>query len=63
MIELREISADISTALVSQLVTPKLRQAITALAEADGIIAAAPVYKACPAACSPRSSTCWTTTC
>src|SRR6476659_10175244 len=48
VIELREISADISTALVSQLVTPKLQQAITALAEADGIIAAAPVYKAGP---------------
>ena len=47
-IELREIAADISTALVSQLVTPKLQQAITALAEADGIIAAAPVYKAGP---------------
>jgi len=47
-IELREIAADISTALVSQLVTPKLREAITALAEADGIIAAAPVYKAGP---------------
>ena len=42
VIELREISADISTALVSQLITPKLRQAITALAEADGIVAAAP---------------------
>jgi FMN reductase len=48
VIELREISADISAALVSQLVTPKLQQAITALAEADGIIAAAPVYKAGP---------------
>ncbi len=48
VIELREISADISTALVSQLVTPKLRQAVTALGEADGIIAAAPVYKAAP---------------
>jgi FMN reductase len=47
-IELREIAADVSTALVSQLVTPKLRQAITALGEADGIIAAAPVYKAGP---------------
>jgi hypothetical protein len=34
VIELREISADISTALVSQLITPKLQQAITALAEA-----------------------------
>jgi FMN reductase len=48
VIDLREIAADISTALVSQLVTPKLRQAITALAGADGIIAAAPVYKAAP---------------
>jgi FMN reductase len=48
VIELREIAADISTALVSQLVTPRLRQAITALGKADGIIAAAPVYKAGP---------------
>jgi FMN reductase len=48
VIELREISADISSALVSQLVTPKLQQAVTALGEADGIIAAAPVYKAGP---------------
>ena len=47
-IELREIAADISTALVSQLITPKLEAAITALGEADGIIAAAPVYKAGP---------------
>jgi FMN reductase len=48
VIELREIAADVSTALVSQLITPKLQQAVTALAEADGIIAAAPVYKASP---------------
>jgi len=48
VIELREIAADISTALVSQLITPKLQAAITALAEADGIIAATPVYKAAP---------------
>jgi len=48
VIELREIAADISTALVSQLVTRRLRQAITALGEADGIVAAAPVYKAGP---------------
>jgi NAD(P)H-dependent FMN reductase len=48
VIELREIAADISTALVSQLITPKLKQAITTLGEADGIIAAAPVYKAGP---------------
>ena len=48
VIELREIAADISTALVTQLITPKLRHAITVLGDADGIIAAAPVYKAGP---------------
>ena len=48
VIQLREIAADISTALVSQLITPELRNAITVLGEADGIIAAAPVYKAAP---------------
>ena len=47
-IDLREVSADISTALVSQLITPKLQQAIGTLAEADGIIAATPVYGAGP---------------
>ncbi len=46
VIELREIAADITTALTSQLITPRLAQAIAALGEADGIIAAAPVYKA-----------------
>jgi FMN reductase len=48
VIDLREIAADISSALVSQLVTPRLRAAVTALGEADGVIAAAPVYKAGP---------------
>jgi FMN reductase len=48
VIELREIAADISTALTSQLVTPKLQQAVAMLGEADGVIAAAPVYKAGP---------------
>jgi FMN reductase len=47
-IELREIAADISTALISQPITPKLQQVITALGEADGIIASTPVYKAGP---------------
>ena len=47
-IELREISADICTALISQLITPRLQTAITALGEADGIIASTPVYKAGP---------------
>jgi FMN reductase len=48
VIELRELAADLATALTSPLITPKLRQAITVLGEADGIIAAAPVYKAGP---------------
>jgi FMN reductase len=46
VVELREISADVSTALVAQLVKPKLQQAVTVLGEADGIIASTPVYKA-----------------
>jgi FMN reductase len=46
VIDLRELAADITTALTSQLVSPKLRQAVDALGGADGIIAAAPVYKA-----------------
>jgi FMN reductase len=48
VIDLREIAADISTALVSQLITPKLQRAIETLGEADGIIASTPVYKAGP---------------
>ena len=47
-IELREIATDISTALLSQLITPKLQQVITALGQADGIIASTPVYQAGP---------------
>jgi FMN reductase len=48
VIDLREIAADIASAQVTQLITAKLRRAIDALGEADGIIAAAPVYKAGP---------------
>lgn len=47
-IGLRELATDITTALTSQLVTPRLQQAIDALAAADGVIAATPVYKAGP---------------
>jgi FMN reductase len=47
-IDLRELAAEISTALVSQLTGPKLARAIAALADADGVIASAPVYKAGP---------------
>ena len=48
VVELRELATDISTAVTSALITPRLQQAIDALAEADGVIAAAPVYKAGP---------------
>jgi FMN reductase len=48
VIDLRELATDITTALTSQLVTPKLQQAIDALGAADGLIVAAPVYKAGP---------------
>jgi FMN reductase len=48
VIDLRELATDITTALTNQLVTPKLQQAVDALGAADGIIAAAPVYKAGP---------------
>jgi FMN reductase len=47
-IELREIAADISSALVTQLISPKLQKAVDALAQADGVIASTPVYKAGP---------------
>ena len=46
VVDLRELATDITNALTSQLVAPKLQQAVEALGEADGIIAAAPVYKA-----------------
>lgn len=46
VIDLRELATDITTALTSQLVTPRLREAVDSLGAADGLIAAAPVYKA-----------------
>lgn len=46
VVELRELAADVSTALVSQLITPKLRHAIEVLGEADGLVVSTPVYKA-----------------
>jgi FMN reductase len=48
VIDLRTLATDITTALTSQLITPKLQQAVDALGAADGLIAAAPVYKAGP---------------
>jgi FMN reductase len=46
VIDLRELATEITTAMVSQLVRPKLQQAIAALGEADGIVASTPVYAA-----------------
>jgi FMN reductase len=46
VIYLRELATEITSAMVSQLVGPKLQRAIVALGEADGIVASTPVYKA-----------------
>ena len=46
VIDLRELATEVTTAMVSQLVGPKLQHAIAALAEADGIVASTPVYAA-----------------
>jgi FMN reductase len=48
VVDLRELATEITTAMVSRLVGPKLGQAIEVLSEADGLIAATPVYKAGP---------------
>jgi FMN reductase len=47
-VELRDITADVSTALTSQLITPKLQRAVMTLGDSDGIVAATPVYKGGP---------------
>ncbi|MGH3387289.1 MAG: CE1759 family FMN reductase [Actinomadura sp.] len=46
VIDLRRLATEITTALISRLTGPKLQDAIDALAEADGIVAGTPVYKA-----------------
>ena len=46
VVDLRELATEITTAMVSQLVGPKLQQAVAALGEADGIVASTPVYAA-----------------
>lgn len=48
LVDLREHASDISHAMTTQLVTPRLQQVITDLGETDGIVAATPVYKAGP---------------
>ncbi|CAM3190582.1 NADH-dependent FMN reductase [Stackebrandtia soli] len=47
-IDLRELATEITTALVSRLLGPRLEHAVELLGDADGIIASAPVYKAEP---------------
>ncbi|MFL6076284.1 MAG: CE1759 family FMN reductase [Mycobacteriales bacterium] len=46
VVDLRELATEVTTAMVTQLVGPKLRAAVEALGEADGIVASTPVYKA-----------------
>jgi FMN reductase len=46
VIDLRELATEITTAMISQLVGPKLQKAVAALAEADGVVASTPVYAA-----------------
>jgi FMN reductase len=48
VIDLREIATEVTTALVSQHVGPGLRAAMDAVAAAEGVIAATPVYAAGP---------------
>ncbi|THV26451.1 CE1759 family FMN reductase [Glycomyces paridis] len=48
VIDLRELANEIATALVSQLMGPKMTRAIELLGAADAIVASAPVYKAAP---------------
>ncbi|HET9074116.1 MAG TPA: CE1759 family FMN reductase [Solirubrobacteraceae bacterium] len=45
-LELRDLAQEIAAGLVSGLLGPGLQDAVAALAQADGIIAATPVYKA-----------------
>ena len=47
-IDLRALATDITSAIVSQFVSPELQRAIDALQGADGMIASTPVYKAGP---------------
>ncbi|MBO0801801.1 MAG: NAD(P)H-dependent oxidoreductase [Nocardiopsaceae bacterium] len=47
-VNLRELASDITTAITSQLTSPNLAKATDTLRQADGIVAAAPVYKAGP---------------
>ena len=47
-IDLRKLTAEISTAMVSQLLGPGLTRAVEILVAADGLVVSTPVYKAGP---------------
>lgn len=47
-IDIRDLAQDVTTALLTQHVSPALRAAFDAVAAADGIVAATPVYAAGP---------------
>jgi FMN reductase len=46
VIDLRGLATEITSALTSRLVGPRLTKAVAALADADGVIASTPVYMA-----------------
>lgn len=46
VIELRGLASDITSAMISQHVSPALQDALDLMRDADGIIASTPVYKA-----------------
>jgi LLM-partnered FMN reductase, CE1759 family len=48
VVDLRTIAAEVTTALVAQHIGPELRAAMEAIAQADGVVAATPVYAAGP---------------
>ncbi|MQM24058.1 CE1759 family FMN reductase [Glycomyces albidus] len=48
VVDLRGLATEITTAIVSQHMGPKMTRAIEVLGRADGIVASAPVYKAAP---------------
>lgn len=48
VIELRPLAGEIATAITSQLIGPKLTEAIATLQTADGLVVSTPVYKAGP---------------
>lgn len=48
MIDLRSLASDITSALVSNFVSPELQRALDQVRDADGLIASTPVYKAGP---------------